>query len=551
MESNGSRQSTEDTKAAIEKSERSMTTKLSCCIRRKEEQFLDRTRHVRRFLDFLKAQPSKDWFLRFGSVGRSSPFTFVKRIGSQRGGSSPPDCAPVHGCRPLRVPFVRRINWEGLIMYCKNWVKHPMNMALLVWLFFVAVGLFVLFLFMTGLLDHTIPKSSQRKRWTEITNQIVNALFTIMCIYQHPKLFHHLVLLCRWRSTDVAELRKVYSKNGAPRPNEWAHMMLVVLLLHTTCFSQYGLCGLYWGYSSESRPTWPQILFIVLGIAAPVAAGIYVVYGPLGKKQESETDVESRQMAVAAAPDTDLLETSNKRVVITKPEWVGGLFDCWDDLTVASLSVFCTLCVFGWNMERLGFGNIYTTGITGILLCFCGLLYGGFWRIQMRKRFKLPANPFCCGYPAMTDFMQWLFCWSCSLAQEVRTGNLYDIEEDSFHQKGGEDESSKVHPLPREGGMGPLMESSSLAHSHSNPHRGKSNSKPHSNGTATNCVRINIDEAACGGEKDDSMTPPLQPQRKLLLGNHKVISTCIRNIVNMLSDAYLRNVILVHSFCYC
>ncbi|URD84333.1 hypothetical protein MUK42_05884 [Musa troglodytarum] len=520
MESNGSCQGTEDTKAAIEKSERSMTTKLSCFIRRKEEQFLDQTRHARRFLDFLKAQPSKDWLLRFGFVGRSSPFTFVKRTGSQRGGSSPPDCAPVHGCRPLRVPFVRRINWEGLIMYCKNWVKHPMNIALLVWLFFVAVGLLVLFLFMTGLLDHTIPKSSQRKRWTEITNQIVNALFTIMCIYQHPKLFHHLVLLCRWRSTDVAELRKVYSKNGAPRPNEWAHMMLVVLLLHTTCFSQYGLCGIYWGYSSESRPTWPQILFIVLGIAAPIAAGIYVVYGPLGKKQESETDVESPQMAAAAAPDTDQLKTRNKRVVITKPEWVGGLFDCWDDLTVASLSVFCTLCVFGWNMERLGFGNIYTTGVTGILLCFCGLLYGGFWRIQMRKRFKLPANPFCCGYPAMTDFMQWLFCWSCSLAQEVRTGNFYDIEEDSFHQKGGEDESSKLHPLPREGGMGPLTESSSLSHSYSNPHTGNSNSKPHSNGTATNCVRINIDEAACGGEKDDSMTPPLQPLVQLRTPTH-------------------------------
>ncbi|RWW23928.1 hypothetical protein GW17_00011804 [Ensete ventricosum] len=543
MESNGSCQRTEDTKAAIEKSETSMTTKLSCCIPIKEEQFLDRTRHVRRFLDFLKAQPSKDWFLGFDFVGRSYHVTFVKRTGSQRGGSPPPDCAPVRGCRPLRVPFVRRINWEGLIMYCKNWVKHPMNMALLVWLFFVAVGLLVLFLFMTGLLDHAIPESSERKRWTEITNQIVNALFTIMCVYQHPKLFHHLVLLCRWRSTDVAELRKVYSKNGAPRPNEWAHMMLVVLLLHTTCFSQYGLCGLYWGYSSESRPTWPQILFVVLGIAAPVAAGIYVVYGPLGKKQESETDVESRQMAVAAAPDTDLLKTRNKSVVvITKPEWVGGLFDCWDDLTVASLSVFCTLCVFGWNMERLGFGNMYvhivtflllcvapllvfsvaainidddiaryTTGITGILLCFCGLLYGGFWRIQMRKRFKLPANPFCCGYPAMTDFMQWLFCWSCSLAQEVRTGNMYDVEEDSFHQKGGEDESSKLHPLPREGGMGPLMESSSLAHSYSDPNAGKSNSKPHSNGTATNCVRINIDEAAFGGEKDDSMTPPLQP----------------------------------------
>ncbi|RLM78229.1 uncharacterized protein C2845_PM12G09430 [Panicum miliaceum] len=31
-------------------------------------------------------------------------------------------------------------------------------------------------------------------------------------------------------------------------------------------------------------------------------------------------------------------------------------------------------------------------GGAGVLLCACGLLYGGYWRIQNRKRFGLPEG---------------------------------------------------------------------------------------------------------------------------------------------------------------
>ncbi|WOL18001.1 hypothetical protein Cni_G26794 [Canna indica] len=538
MESNGNVPKTQDAQEIINKSTgKSMRLKLldhvSLCIPGKEEQNSDQTQHGRRFLDFLKARPSKDWLLKFGCVGRSSPFSYVKRLGSLRSSSTQPpsaDCAPIHGRQPFRVPFVRKINWSALLAYCKNWAKHPMNMALLVWLFFVTVCLFVLFLFMTGLLDNVITESSQRKRWTEITNQIVNALFTIMCIYQHPRLLHHLFLLYRWRAEDVEELRKVYCKsNGAHRPNEWAHMMFVVALLHITCLAQYGLCGLCWGYSSEARPTWPQILLIAVGTIAPIIAGAYVIYSPLGRKYKPEGEEESQGQIVEQVTE------ANEMVEIAEPKWVGGLFDCSDDLTVASLSFFCTFCVFGWNMERLGFGNMYVhivtfmllcvspllvfsvaainidddavrymMGVAGVVLCFCGLLYGGFWRMQMRKKFKLTASPFCCGYPAMTDFMQWLFCWSCSLAQEVRTGNFYDIEENILHSKEREEEeSSKLQPLPREGELGPMIESNTSA-------KEKCSTPPQAKGVAkhdgSGCVRMNVEE-----EKDELMRPPRQP----------------------------------------
>lgn len=50
----------------------------------------------------------------------------------------------------------------------------------------------------------------------------------------------------------------------------------------------------------------------------------------------------------------------------------------------------------------------------------------------MRKRFNLPAYDFCFGKPSVSDCTLWLFCCWCSLAQETRTGNSYDILEDKL-----------------------------------------------------------------------------------------------------------------------
>ncbi|KAJ1688760.1 hypothetical protein LUZ63_012915 [Rhynchospora breviuscula] len=351
-----------------------------------------------------------------------------------------------------------------------------MNMALLVWFFFVVAGVFLLFLLMTGALNGVITKNSLRKRWIEITNQILNALFTIICLYQHPKLCHHLVQVIRWHSTDSSELRKIYCKNGGSAgPKERVHVAFVVALFHSTCIAQYIYCSLFWGFSLKRRPDWAVNLCMGIGLAAPIIAGLYMIYGPLGKKYtmpdpKLDDDLESQVLQ------------SDSKLILTRPVWIGGLFNFSDDLTVACSSLFCTCCVFGWNMERLGFGNMYVhiftflllcmapfwvfnvtalmindealrylVGITGILLSFLGLLYGGYWRIQMRKRFGLPSNPFCCGYAGLSDFVRWFFCSPCALAQEVRTGNFYEVEEGGLCLKEKKEEMKLVlAPLERE-----------------------------------------------------------------------------------------------------
>ncbi|KAG8096334.1 hypothetical protein GUJ93_ZPchr0013g37184 [Zizania palustris] len=460
---------------------------------------LRQSRRKRRFLDFLRARPSRDWFLRSTFVGR------LRRRSQATSGADEGDSDGGGGHRPwrrFRVPFVRKIKWGKLWNYAVSWCKKPANFAMIIWLAFVAAGLLMLFMLMTGMLNDAIPDDQRRKRWTEVINQILNALFTIMCLYQHPKIFHHLVLLLRWRPTgDREEIRKVYCKDGAPRPHDRAHMLVVVLLLHVTCFAQYFCCALFWSYARTDRPDWALNIGYGLGTGSPVVAGLYAAYSPLGRKQATESDAESSSSAGASAQrggnrtaenyrEVDI-KIYNRRVVVSSPEWSGGLFDCCDDGTACALSATCTFCVFGWNMERLGFGNMYVHAFTFILLCVapflifsvtalnvhdddirnivvsvgvllgvCGFLYGGFWRTQMRKRYKLPASSCCwccCGgggrfSAAVSDCTKWLFCWSCALAQEVRTANFYDVEDDRFLSHGARNEEGRavLVPLPRE-----------------------------------------------------------------------------------------------------
>jgi Cys-rich protein (TIGR01571 family) len=401
-------------------------------------------RHERRLLDFLEATPSVQWLKK---INLCSPLIKFRLPSTS-----------VHGS--LHVQFIRTINWSSVFTLCKKWLKHPMNIALLIWLLCVGAAGGMLVLLMLGLLNDAFPSKPLRNYWIEIDNQILNALFTLMSLYEHPNIIHHTVLLCRWLPEDAAKLRKVYCKNGICRPNERAHISFVVALLHITCLCQYADCGLYWGYPSRSRSDFADNFFFILGIAAPVFAGVYTVYSPLGRGNDALFDEETNES------DMVQVESPETGTVVSNPSWAGGLFDCSEDPTACYLSFLCMFCVFGWNMERLGFGNMYVhtviflllcvapfwvfnitamkihnyvlgdfIGAAGIVLCFFGLLYGGFWRIQMRKTFGLPRSSWCFGSASLTDYTQWLFCWPCVLAQEVRTGNLYDAKNGSFYEK--------------------------------------------------------------------------------------------------------------------
>ncbi|XP_047051142.1 uncharacterized protein LOC124656441 [Lolium rigidum] len=355
------------------------------------------------------------------------------------------------------------VYWASVRSTCREWITHPMNAALLLWLLCVGASGGMLALLLLGLLDGAIPAPAARSHWAEVNNQVLNALFTLMSLYQHPALLHHLFLLCRWRlPADAAELRAAYCSaggQGQARAGERAHVAVVVALLHITVGCQYALCWLYWCFTGNTRPEVLEDGFTALGVAAPVLAVVYTMCSPLGSDPSGDLDAPS---VPAQCPST---LAHADAVVVVEPEWAGGMFDfdIGESAPACCLSLSCTFCVFGWNAERLGFGNacvhaatfallclapLWVLGVTalrvhdaavgdvvggaGVLLCAGGLLYGGYWRVQMRRKFRLPGSAECCGSKSATDYASWLFCWPCALAQEVRTASLYHIHGESF-----------------------------------------------------------------------------------------------------------------------
>lgn len=420
----------------------------------------------------------------------SSPSSTEQMLGEQRNGSSFRSAGSQRPSRRFAIPLVRKIDWGALWGKSKQWIRNPMNMALFVWVVIVAVSGAILFMVMTGMLNRVLRTKAQRDTWFEVNNQILNALFTLMCLYNHPRRFYHLALLCRWRGADMLALRETYCKDGGVKPNERKHMMVVILLLHLNCFAQYALCGLNLGLPRSRRPPVGVGLTISVAICAPAIAGLYNNLSPLGKDYEAHAADEesgSPQLQRKTIEKRYSFDTRQRVAFVEEegdPEWKGGLFDLWDDISLAYLSMFCSCCIFGWNASRLGFGNMYVhtvtfilfclapffiftlaavnidneavrdaLGIGGALLCVLGLLYGGFWRIQMRRRFRLPASHFCCGKPDVTDCFQWLCCCPCSLAQEVRTADAYRIvqEDRTHHHHHGDDDSDSQVQMPSNG----------------------------------------------------------------------------------------------------
>ena len=245
----------------------------------------------------LSITPGKLSLLKIKSSNNlASPSAKVQHIAEES--DETPRSVPSSSSQGFQKRFsgilAKKINWESLMTIGKEWIKNPLNMVLFLWISCVAVSGAILFLVMTGMLNGALPKKSQRDTWNEVNNQILNALFTLMCLYQHPMLLDHLVLLCRWKPKDISALRNIYCKNGTYKPNEWAHMMVVVVLLHVSCFAQYSSCSLNLGYERSNRPSVGVVICLSVGIATPAIAFVYYILSPLGKEYVSGVDEEAQ-----------------------------------------------------------------------------------------------------------------------------------------------------------------------------------------------------------------------------------------------------------------
>lgn len=241
------------------------------------------------------------------------------------------------------------------------------------------------------------------------------------------------------------------------------------LSLQVTCFATYAFAALFWAFPPGHRPTFWVIFTTVLSFLAPALAFLHILFSPLGKNYDIVREGESTTGRVKMFEKSQSFFLARKKV--RDAQWEGSVCPgCCADRKVAWLTLFCPFCMFGYNMERLGFGNRYmhmvmfvivltgpliifwlasalvedTTSkiivwYTGLVVTVLGLTYGGAWRIRMRTTYKLPASRWACGSAGMTDVLLWIPCACCALCQEVRTADQYDIAMDSQSQAGSED----------------------------------------------------------------------------------------------------------------
>lgn len=374
------------------------------------------------------------------------------------------------------LPHYGRLLWRDAAHAAAQWLRSPAHMLLLLWIVAVAVAGGILFLVMTGMLNGAIPRKRERNTWYEVCNQVLNALFTLMCLVLHPGRVRDAVQLYRWAPKHILRMRQRYNKGGTRKPGEWRHMVVVVTLLHLNCLFQYALAGLNWGYSRARRPVAAVAVTVAGAILCPAVAGLYNSLSPLGRDYGPAALDDLDAAGAAAAPPAGggkrrLLERSrtfySRHAPVPDPRWQGALLaGACAQPRVALSAALCCLCVFGGNMQRLGFGNRWVhaatfalflaapflvfalaslnlnTGIrqylaiTGAVLSLLGLLYGGYWRLKMRHAYGLPKSRWCCGQPKATDLATWFFCPCCALCQEVRTAEAYDIVDRSFYPQG-------------------------------------------------------------------------------------------------------------------
>jgi len=140
----------------------------------------------------------------------------------------------------------------------------------------------------------------------------------------------------------------------------------------------------------------------------------------------------------------------------------------------------------------------------------------------MRKRYKLPGGRsawWWCGSAAVGDCAKWLFCWTCALAQEVRTADiLLDVEAGSVSRPDSDGrrvdaaDAQALQPLPRESGVKSFHQggssSSHLAKSATiDSHSVQLSSYSTSRGDESSLLLHDQGSRASSGE----MTPPVPP----------------------------------------
>eukprot|EP00271_Cylindrocystis_brebissonii_P010000 TRINITY_DN258_c0_g2_i1.p1 TRINITY_DN258_c0_g2~~TRINITY_DN258_c0_g2_i1.p1 ORF type:complete len:505 (-),score=60.68 TRINITY_DN258_c0_g2_i1:1334-2848(-) len=373
--------------------------------------------------------------------------------------------------KKINLPVLGEVGWDDVEREAWKWIKNPVNLALVLWAIGVCISGGLYGLIILGVLDLAIPNAETRADWGEVCNQIMNAFFTLMCIVLQPERLRLAIRLYVWAPQDILVMRATLCKDGLRKPDEWKHMFVVVFLLNMNCVCQYVLAGLNWGYTRQTRPIYVVLPFLVGAVGSGFLAGLYAGLSPLGQDVDGgplpEDDIEGAMSSKAAAFEKKRLYFENERIEAVEPQWQGNVVCGYcSNPQVACMSTCCCICILGVNQEKLGFGNKWThifsfslflfapllifglaaidikydltrrviLGV-GVLFSVLGILYGGYWRMRMRRAYKLPKHRWFYGHGMLTDFVTWLLCSCCALSQEVRTCEYYEVFDGKIYER--------------------------------------------------------------------------------------------------------------------
>lgn len=191
---------------------------------------------------------------------------------------------------------LREMDSADLKSTAKSILTSPIKLILLVCAISVLVVGIIWLLVSVGALNHVLSHE-ERKKWEEITSQILNGLFTFLAALQQFRFIFLSYYLYRWGPTDVAKMEKIFCKDGLPKPDERVHMLVVILLTHFYCFAQYASAVLYWIYpNSNKRPTVAVNIAFFVSLGAGIASFKYKQKSPLGRDYPVDSKQEIPRM---------------------------------------------------------------------------------------------------------------------------------------------------------------------------------------------------------------------------------------------------------------
>jgi len=131
----------------------------------------------------------------------------------------------------------------------------------------VATGACV-FMALVGMV--TFKTAAEKTFFIEVNSQILNTIFTLAAISNHPLRFRDLLLFIHSQNTKIPE-KAEYSEDIIQINYPWysastkGNLLTVLLLLNLNCLAQYPICVAMWGYPPETRNNY------IIGVCLPVS----------------------------------------------------------------------------------------------------------------------------------------------------------------------------------------------------------------------------------------------------------------------------------------